>query len=611
MQVGLLLAYLSGKVLGQYELFLPPKDGQSRDGRLTLVAPNIVAAERQLDVDPRDFRLWVCVHEVTHRTQFTAVRWLRAHLHDEISAFLLASDLDPAAMLGRLRGVGESVRDNMRRRGSTATSDDAEPEGLSFLEAVQNPEQRAILNRLTAVMTLLEGHGEYVMNGVGPSVIPTVEEIGAKFAERRRGQGPADRIVRKLFGLDMKAKQYADGAAFVARCRRTRRDACVQPGLDVTEHACRPRRKSPSRSCGCPGSCARPLESQVSETPVLVTALTDPAPSTPGRRPAGPTAAVAAVRCAVRESLAELAPASLVLVACSGGADSVALAAAAAFEAPRLGLRVGGVTIDHGLQKGSAARAEVVAALLGGLGLQPVEVVAVDVSAHRGGPEAAARAARYGALDVVADRLDAATVLVGHTLDDQAETVLLGLARGSGTRSLAGMAAVGARYRRPLLGVERAVTRAACADLGLPVWDDPQNADAAFARVRVRADLLPLLEAALGPGMAAALARTADLARDDADALDHWAERSYVEVTDADSALDVGALAQLPPAIRRRVLRLAALRAGIPAGSLAAVHLLAIEALVTDWHGQGPVALPGGRTASRRYGKLYLGTDLH
>jgi coenzyme F420 biosynthesis associated uncharacterized protein len=218
MQVGLLLAYLSGKVLGQYELFLPPKDGQSRDGRLTLVAPNIVAAERQLDVDPRDFRLWVCVHEVTHRTQFTAVRWLRAHLHDEISAFLLASDLDPSAMLARLRDVGEAVRDNMRRRASAtgeSSDDSGEVAGLSFLEAVQNPEQRAILNRLTAVMTLLEGHGEYVMNGVGPSVIPSVEEISAKFAERRRGQGPADRIVRKLFGLDMKAKQYADGAAFV------------------------------------------------------------------------------------------------------------------------------------------------------------------------------------------------------------------------------------------------------------------------------------------------------------------------------------------------------------------------------------------------------------
>lgn len=309
------------------------------------------------------------------------------------------------------------------------------------------------------------------------------------------------------------------------------------------------------------------------------------------------------------------------LVACSGGADSVALAAAAAFEAPRLGLRVGGVTVDHGLQKGSTSRASTVAALLIGLGLEPVEVVAVDVSAHSGGPEAAARAARYGALDGVADRLRASTVLVGHTLDDQAETVLLGLARGSGTRSLAGMAAVSgspvgaegtdARYRRPLLAVERAVTKAACADLGLPVWDDPQNADPSFARVRVRSEVLPVLEAALGPGVAAALARTADLARDDADALDRWAAGSYAEMADVDGSLDVAALALLPPAVRRRVLRTATLRAGVTAGSLAAVHLLAIEALVTDWHGQGSVSLPGGQSASRRYGKLYVGTDLH
>jgi tRNA(Ile)-lysidine synthase len=173
------------------------------------------------------------------------------------------------------------------------------------------------------------------------------------------------------------------------------------------------------------------------------------------------------------------------------------------------------------------------------------------------------------------------------------------------------MAAVSGRYRRPFLGIERAVTRAACADLGLPVWDDPQNADPSFARVRVRADVLPMLEASLGPGIAAALARTGDLARDDADALDRWAAASYAQVADADGSLDVVALGELPAAVRRRVLRLAALGAGIPAGSLAAVHLLAIEALVTDWHGQGSVALPGGRTARRRYGKLYLGTDLH
>jgi coenzyme F420 biosynthesis associated uncharacterized protein len=215
-------------VLGQYELFLPPDvHGKPRLGRLTLVAPNIVAAERQLQADPRDFRLWVCVHEVTHRTQFTAVPWLRSHVQNEISSFLAASDLDPSAMLGRLRAVGDAVRDNWRRdrrddNPRRDRRDDTSGEktngaerALSLLEAVQTPEQRAIMNRLTALMTLLEGHGEYVMNHVGPEVIPSVDEIGRKFADRRRGQNPADRLVRKLFGLDMKARQYADGAKVV------------------------------------------------------------------------------------------------------------------------------------------------------------------------------------------------------------------------------------------------------------------------------------------------------------------------------------------------------------------------------------------------------------
>jgi coenzyme F420 biosynthesis associated uncharacterized protein len=225
MQIGLLLAFLSGKILGQYELFLPPDEGRTPEGRLTLVAPNIVAAERQLGADPRDFRLWVCVHEVTHRTQFTAVPWLREHVRSEIGAFLAASDLDSAELLRRLRAVGDAIRDNARHRGTPAGSSDGARDGgrahtapadlPTLLEAVQTPEQRAILHRLTAVMTLLEGHGEYVMNGVGPSVIPSVDEISRKFHERRRGQNPADRLVRKLFGLDMKAKQYAEGAAFV------------------------------------------------------------------------------------------------------------------------------------------------------------------------------------------------------------------------------------------------------------------------------------------------------------------------------------------------------------------------------------------------------------
>jgi tRNA(Ile)-lysidine synthase len=348
----------------------------------------------------------------------------------------------------------------------------------------------------------------------------------------------------------------------------------------------------------------------------------------------GPSAAVAAVRSAVRATLTandinetradadadrpSVTDRPLALVACSGGADSVALAAAAAFEGPKLGWRVGGVTVDHGLQSGSADRAKTAAVLLADLGLEPVDIETVEVTAA-GGPEAAARAARYDALDRAAVRTGARMVLLGHTLDDQAETVLLGLARGSGTRSLAGMAATSGadgRYRRPLLGLDRATTRAACADLGLAVWDDPHNADPAFTRVRVRERVLPLLEAELGPGVAAALARTADLARDDADALDGWADAAYPTISsecsgDGPSArtLDVALLAALPAAVRRRVLRRAAVETGSPAGALGAIHLQAMETLVTDWHGQGQVSLPGGRTAHRQYGKLYLDTS--
>ena len=319
----------------------------------------------------------------------------------------------------------------------------------------------------------------------------------------------------------------------------------------------------------------------------------------------GPDPAVAQVRVAVRRATADLEPGALVLVACSGGADSLALAAAAAFEGAKTGLRVGAVTVDHGLQEGSAARAVSVQAALLLLGLDPVELATVRVGSQ-GGPEAAARTARYAALDEAATRLGADAVLLGHTRDDQAETVLLGLARGSGARSLAGMATVSGRYRRPLLEVERTTTRAAAARLApeVAVWDDPHNVDASYARARVRADALPALEQALGPGIAAALARTSVLLRADADALDGWAARVRTELTAPDGGLDLVGLADLPQAVRTRVLRLAALDAGCPAGSLAAVHVAALDALVTDWHGQGPVDLPGGVEAVRACDRL-------
>ena len=222
----------------------------------------------------------------------------------------------------------------------------------------------------------------------------------------------------------------------------------------------------------------------------------------------GPSPAVAEVRTAVRTCLSDLEAGQLVLAACSGGADSLALAAALAFVAPRADLRGGAVTVDHGLQPGSAERAADLAALLSKLGLDPVRSIAVT-PARKDGPEAAARTARYAALDAAARERQAAAVLLGHTLDDQAETVLLGLARGSGSRSLAGMPARRGVYRRPLLGLRRATTAAACAELGLLAWQDPHNHDFRFTRARVRHQALPALEDALGPGVAEALARTA------------------------------------------------------------------------------------------------------
>jgi tRNA(Ile)-lysidine synthase len=324
----------------------------------------------------------------------------------------------------------------------------------------------------------------------------------------------------------------------------------------------------------------------------------------------GPGVAVAEVRTAVRACLADLAAGELVLVACSGGADSLALAAATAFAAPRLRLRAGAVTVDHGLQSGSAERAAKIAALLGELGLDPVRGTAVTVPlTGASGPENAARVARYGALDVAAAEYGAAAVLLGHTLDDQAETVLLGLARGSGGRSLAGMPARRGRYRRPLLAVRRAATAAACAELGLEPWQDPHNSDFRYTRARVRHQALPALEAALGPGVAEALARTAAQLRADAECLDDlaFAESGQLRQGGSDPAgLDVAWLAALPAAIRTRVLRDAAVMAGCPPGALAAGHIGRVDALVTAWRGQRWADLPGGVRARRQAGKVWF-----
>jgi tRNA(Ile)-lysidine synthase len=256
------------------------------------------------------------------------------------------------------------------------------------------------------------------------------------------------------------------------------------------------------------------------------------------------------------------------------------------------------VIVDHGLQSGSAAVARAAAAQAHALGAQVIEVVPVRVDGS-GGPEAAAREARRRALSETAQRLGAAAVLLAHTRDDQAETVLLGLARGSGARSLGGMRPRDGLWRRPLLGTDAACTRTVCTSLGLDWWEDPHNVDTSFARVRVRQHLLPELERHLGPGVAGALARTADLLRDDADALDTLSADLARTATAADGALDVRALAAAPAALRTRVLRSAALAAGCPATDLTWVHVAALDRLVTAWHGQAGVDLPGSVVARR------------
>ncbi len=319
--------------------------------------------------------------------------------------------------------------------------------------------------------------------------------------------------------------------------------------------------------------------------------------------------ALAAQRRAVREALADLTPGATVLVGCSGGPDSLALAAATAFVAPRLGLRAGAVVVDHGLQPGSAEVAARAADQCRDLGLDPVEVVAVDARGA-GGPESAARDARHAALAASADRQGAAAVLLGHTLDDQAESVLLGLARGSGARSLAGMAPRRDLIRRPFLGVRRRETLRACAALGLEPWHDPSNAgggSGAPVRSAVRHAVLPVLDDVLGPGIPEALARTAELLRDDADLLDEQAAALLGAARTPDGDLDVAVLEGAPAALRRRALRTAILGAGVPAGALTMAHLVSADALVTDWHGQRGVSLPGGHRMVRRYGRLTVG----
>ena len=287
-------------------------------------------------------------------------------------------------------------------------------------------------------------------------------------------------------------------------------------------------------------------------------------------------------------------PAAPWLVACSGGADSLALAWAAHHVAARRGTPVSALVVDHGLQPGSDAVAAGVLGVLASFGLH-ADSVAVEVADAGAGPEASARVARYAALE---DATRGSTILLGHTRDDQAETVLLGLARGSGLRALAGMPAARGPFRRPLLDVTRATTADACAELGLSVWDDPMNADRRYARVRVREVALPVLEEQLGPGIRDALARSATLL---GEVREQLADQTRED--DGDLAADCAHLLGLAPGRRRQVLH--DWLSGAGAGDLTRAHVEAVEGLVTRWRGQKGIDVPGGRVV-RRDGRLGL-----
>jgi tRNA(Ile)-lysidine synthase len=292
-----------------------------------------------------------------------------------------------------------------------------------------------------------------------------------------------------------------------------------------------------------------------------------------------------------------------ILFGCSGGADSMAMALALFIESKDQ--KIIPIVVDHGLQPNSAEVTKQTITTLQKIGYQEIKSAVAQITITDG-LEASARRARYQIFNQFIDSYNARFFMLAHTLNDQAEQVLLGLARGSGTRSLSGMAIQNNIFVRPLLKISRAITEAACIEGGVTTWQDPHNEDERFTRVKVRKNVLPVIEENLGPKITEALARSADLLRDDADALDGFAGE-FISQVDS-SNLEVRDLERLPKAIRTRVLRLAIYNAGAPSGTLSAEHISAVEALISDWHGQKEVSLTGNVKVSRISGRINLST---
>jgi len=315
------------------------------------------------------------------------------------------------------------------------------------------------------------------------------------------------------------------------------------------------------------------------------------------------TPALLELRKAVRTWFEKLEPNSKVCIGVSGGADSLALAAASKLESANFPIDLIAVIVDHGLQDNSEETAQFAKQQLTKLGFQDIFIGRANVQITDG-LEASARRARYKVFQQAIETFSPVVFMLGHTKNDQAEGVLLGLARGSGTKSLSGMQEVSGIFIRPLLGIDRVTTEIACNEANINFWVDPHNSNLDFTRVRVRENILPLLESEIGPGIADALARSAKILREDATALDEWAERVFAQVDPLD--IEILTLEELPVAVRSRVLRLAIYAAGAPTGSISAAHLEPIEAFVSDWRGQGHTSLPGGVKVCRISGRLSL-----